>query len=134
MGQPLLSARIDHVGIAAPSQSSPLVAMLGEGQRGPQEMPSGVTICRFGPGEMLELVSPRDHPTPVSNFLARRGPGLHHLAVSVDLPLASVLPQLPAAGIRFAGNIEPSSDGRLSLFVHPSCTGGVLIELVEGRR
>ena len=55
-------------------------------------------------------------------------------ADGLEAALDELMPQLAAAGVRFAGSIEPSSDGRPSLFVHPSGTGGMLIELVEGRR
>ena len=135
MSHPRIPAvALDHVGIAAEGPSSPLVSMLGDGTLAPKEMPSGVSVARFGPEAMLELVWQRTASSPVGNFLARRGPGLHHLAVAVDVPLAELMPQLAAAGVRFAGSTEPSSDGRPSLFVHPSGTGGVLIELVECRR
>jgi catechol 2,3-dioxygenase-like lactoylglutathione lyase family enzyme len=97
-------------------------------------MPSGVAVARFGPAGMLELVWPERAGSPIAGFLARRGPGLHHVALRVDEPLESVARALRGAGLRLAGGVEPSSDGRPSLFVHPGATGGVLVELVEGER
>ena len=125
---------LDHVGIAAHNDALPLATMLGGEPDAPREMPSGVTVARFGPGAALELLWPRTDTAPVSNFLARRGPGLHHVALAVDVSLVELRSQLAAGGVRFAGDVEPSSDARPSLFVHPSCTGGVLIELVQGTR
>ncbi len=123
---------LDHVGIAASTSSLPLLGLLGvhlgEGQR----MPSGVAVEKFGPGRKIELVWPAADGSPVQGFLDRRGPGLHHMALRVGGPLEELLPQLIAAGVRLAGGIEPSADGRPSLFIHPESTGGVLVELIEG--
>jgi methylmalonyl-CoA/ethylmalonyl-CoA epimerase len=129
-----LPGALDHVGIAAHGPTAPLVSMLADGPLSPRDMPSGVTVARFGPGEMLELVWPRTDTSPVGGFLARRGPGLHHVALAVDVPLRELTGDLAARNVRLTGPIEESSDGRPSVFVHPASTGGVLIELVEGRR
>jgi methylmalonyl-CoA/ethylmalonyl-CoA epimerase len=80
------------------------------------------------------MVEPVRPGSPVERFLERRGPGLHHVAFRVDEPLAAVLARLRKLGIEPVGEIEPSSDGRPSVFLHPSTTGGVLVELVEGPR
>ena len=131
MGEPLLlAAALDHVGIAVPSPDHPLVAALGAALDGTL-MPSGVEVARFGPGLALELVWPGREDTPIDHFLERRGPGLHHIALAVREPLAGLVERLRAAGLEPVGEIEPSSDGRPSLFLHPSTTGGVLVELVE---
>jgi catechol 2,3-dioxygenase-like lactoylglutathione lyase family enzyme len=129
----LPSTAIDHVGIAASTPDSSLNDLLGP--PGPLvEMPSGVAVGRFGPDKMLELVVPARAGSPIERFLERRGPGLHHIAFRVDEPLAGVLERLELAGLDVIGEVEPSPDGRPSLFLHPSGTGGVLIELVEGPR
>ena len=127
---------LDHVGIAAPDPDSPLAALLGgDGvARAGRLMPSGVTVGRFGPGDALELVWPGRPETPIDGFLDRRGPGLHHLALRVEEPLADLLATLLEEGLEVIGGIEPSSDGRPCLFLHPRSTGGVLVELVEGPR
>ncbi|MCL4290013.1 MAG: VOC family protein [Thermoleophilia bacterium] len=125
---------LDHVGIAAPSADLPLARAFGAGPLALTEMPSGVAIARFGPGERLEVVTPARSGSPVERFLERRGPGLHHVAFEVEGALASVLAGLRAAGLEPVGSIEPSSDGRPSVFLHPGSTGGVLVELVEGPR
>ena len=128
------SAKLDHVGIAAEGSELPLAALLGVAEPKLKTMPSGVAVGRFGRDEALELVVPTGSDTPIDRFLQKRGAGLHHVALAVDQPLDELLPRLRAAGIEVAGEIEPSSDGRLSLFLHPSSTGGVLVELVEGER
>lgn len=125
---------LDHVGIAAPGADLPLARALGAGALELTEMPSGVAIARFGPGERLEVVTPARPGSPVERFLERRGPGLHHVAFEVEGALASVLAGLRGAGLEPVGGIEPSSDGRPSVFLHPGSTGGVLVELVEGPR
>ena len=125
---------LDHVGIAAPSAELPLARALGAGALALTEMPSGVALARFGPGERLEVVTPARAGSPIERFLERRGPGLHHVAFEVEGALASVLGGLRAAGLEPVGSIEPSSDGRPSVFLHPGSTGGVLVELVEGPR
>jgi catechol 2,3-dioxygenase-like lactoylglutathione lyase family enzyme len=95
-------------------------------------MPSGVAVGRTGADHRVELVLPANPPTPIDRFLERRGPGLHHLGLRVDDLLATVLERLAAEGVEAIGEIAPSSDGRPSVFLHPSTTGGLLIELVEG--
>jgi methylmalonyl-CoA/ethylmalonyl-CoA epimerase len=128
------SAKLDHVGIAAEGPELALAALLGVQEPELKTMPSGVAVGRFGRDQGLELVVPMGAGTPIDRFLEKRGPGLHHVALAVDQPLDELLPRLRAAGIAVAGEIELSSDGRPSLFLHPSSTGGVLVELVEGER
>jgi methylmalonyl-CoA/ethylmalonyl-CoA epimerase len=129
----LPATRLDHVGLAATGAATPLTAALG-GEPAGIAMPSGVTVGRFGPGGALELVWPGRAGTPIDGHLARRGPGLHHIALQVDEDLAALRPRLEAAGLAIVGGIERSSDGRPCLFLHPRATGGVLVELVEGGR
>ena len=131
---PLIEAvAVDHVGIAAPDPRSPLAEALGGGSPAGIAMPSGVTVARFGPGRGLELVWPGRPGTPIDTFLARRGPGLHHVALRVDVDLAELRGRLEQAGLALVGSgIDRSSDGRPCLFLHPRGTGGVLVELVQG--
>jgi catechol 2,3-dioxygenase-like lactoylglutathione lyase family enzyme len=122
---------LDHVGIAVEAVGAPLADLVGEPDE-LVEMPSGVAVGRVGPDTRIELVTAARTGTPIDRFLERRGPGLHHIALRVDEPLGGVLERLLAAGIESTGPVEPASDGRPSVFLHPSTTGGVLIELVEG--
>jgi methylmalonyl-CoA epimerase len=131
----LPAVELDHVGIAvARPDASPLAAALGAGRLELVAMPSGVAVGRFGPEGRLELVTPAREGNPIERFLERRGPGLHHIALRVDEPLEQILPRLAAQGIEPVGPVERSSDGRPCVFLHPSSTGGVLVELIEGPR
>jgi hypothetical protein len=124
---------LDHVGIAGRGPDSVLSAALG-GLAGSREMPSGVEIGRFGPDSDLELVWPKREANPIAGFLAKRGPGLHHVALRVDVALERLIPELAEGGLRTTGPVEPSGDGRPSVFLHPADAGGVLVELVQGAR
>jgi len=79
----------------------------------------------------LELLRPLAPDTPVGRFLARRGPGMHHVAFEVaDLP--AELARLRAVGAELI-DVEPRRGlfGLQVAFVHPDATGGVLAELVS---
>jgi methylmalonyl-CoA epimerase len=128
------TAALDHVGIAIPSTDHPLIRLLGGGPLNLIEMDSGVAVGRFGPDDRVELVLPAKPGSPIERFLENRGPGLHHIALQVDEPLTELLGVLREAGFEPIGDVEPSSDGRPCLFLHPSSLGGVLVELVEGPR
>ncbi len=83
--------------------------------------------------QRIELVEPASPDSPVSAFLAKRGPGLHHVCLDVQgLPL--LLAQLEAAGLKLIDKTPRlGAEGRAVAFVHPQGTGGVLIELSEER-
>lgn len=82
-------------------------------------------------GAELELVLPTTQDSGIAKYLAKRGPGMHHICLDVD-DLASMVAQLKANGIRLI-NEEPKSgsNGRQYVFVHPESTGGVLVELYQ---
>jgi methylmalonyl-CoA/ethylmalonyl-CoA epimerase len=133
---PLLPASaVDHVGIAAIGPESDLSWLIGCGEIAGRRMPSGVAVGRFGPESHLELVWPYRGGSPIETFLARRGPGLRHLAFRVEAPIEPLRERLLSASMRLIGDgWERSSDGRQCFFIHPRATGGVLIEVVEGER
>jgi methylmalonyl-CoA/ethylmalonyl-CoA epimerase len=84
------------------------------------------------PGSEVELVRPTTNDSGLARYLAKRGPGMHHICLEVD-DIAGMLAQLRARGVRLI-NEEPrlAADGRKYAFVHPDATGGVLVELYEG--
>jgi methylmalonyl-CoA/ethylmalonyl-CoA epimerase len=84
-----------------------------------------------GPGTQLQLLAPLDEHSPVHRFLARRGPGLHHVAYAVrDVRSASEV--LLRRGLRLLYDApRAGTRGSLINFVRPQDTGGVLIELVQ---
>lgn len=127
---------LDHVAIAVPSiaDSAPIYELItGGGATEPETVDEqGVIVTFIGTGDgRIELIEPTTPESPVAKFLARRGPGLHHLAYRVE-DLASTLDELDEAGVRLIDR-EPrrGAHQRLIAFIHPESTGGVLIELVE---
>lgn len=91
-----------------------------------------VRVCMLPVGDSrFELLEPMSPESPISKFLDKRGAGIHHLAVSVEDIRAS-LADLKAKGARLIDE-EPriGAGGCLVAFIHPSSTGGVLLELVQ---
>ena len=92
----------------------------------------GVEAVLLDVGENhIELLAPLHDDTPVGKFLARRGPGLHHVAYQVE-DIESVLRTLRDQGVRLIDE-TPRTGIRQSqvAFLHPSASGGVLTELVQ---
>ena len=91
-----------------------------------------VRVAMLAIGESrIELLEATSDDSPISKFLAKRGPGIHHIALRVD-DIQATLAELKSKGARLIDE-EPrtGAGGCLVAFVHPSSTGGVLIELVE---
>lgn len=87
-------------------------------------------MLRLGAGR-IELIAPTRDDTGVARFLAKRGPGMHHLAVEVE-DVGAALAELEAAG---ASLVDPRPQqglgGREVAFVHPESVHGVLVEVVS---
>jgi methylmalonyl-CoA/ethylmalonyl-CoA epimerase len=92
----------------------------------------GVEAASLLAGESrIELLRPLGPETPVGKFLAKRGPGMHHLAFQVD-DLAAELTRLRAEGAQLIDKTPRRGLFGLQVaFVHPEATGGVLAELVS---
>lgn len=91
-----------------------------------------VRVAMLAIGESrLELLEATSDDSPISKFLEKRGPGIHHIAVRVD-DIRGALARLKQYGARLIDE-EPRMGARgcLVAFVHPSSTGGVLLELVQ---
>jgi len=82
-------------------------------------------------GSEVELVEPTSEDSGIAKYLAKRGPGMHHICLEVD-DIEGMLAQLKAKGVRLI-NQEPrtSADGKRYAFIHPESTSGVLVELYE---
>jgi methylmalonyl-CoA epimerase len=128
--------RIHHVGVAVADldQSidlyrAALGAELVHRQVNEQEGLEAAFL-RTGDGE-VELMSPTRADSPVGKFLAKRGPGLHHVAYGVS-DIARALEDARSAGCELI-DAEPrmGMHGSLIAFVHPKSLGGVLTEFVE---
>jgi methylmalonyl-CoA/ethylmalonyl-CoA epimerase len=98
-----------------------------------REVPAEKSQVAFLPlaGAEVELVRPTDDESGIARYLAKRGPGMHHLCLEVN-DLEGMLAQLKAKGVRLIHE-EPrlSAEGRKYAFIHPEASGGVLVELYE---
>ncbi len=130
---------LDHVGIAvADLADGDAYAALGWTRDGADgDVPAQgvrVRMLRGGPGPVLELLAPLEEAgddAPIARFLARRGPGLHHVAFAVP-DLDAAMARLAADGAPFVDEApRPGFGGHRVAFLHPSWAGGVLVELVE---
>jgi methylmalonyl-CoA/ethylmalonyl-CoA epimerase len=129
-------SRIDHIGVAV-EQIEPALELyrdrlkLAVAHR--EVVPEqGVEALLLDVGENhVELLAPLSPDTPVGKFLAKRGPGLHHVAYQVD-DIDSVLAELRDAGMPLIDE-QPRTGIRRSrvAFLHPRGTGGVLTEIVQ---
>src|SRR5512139_2615285 len=98
-----------------------------------RDVPAEKSQVAFLPvaGAEVELVMPTTDDSGIAKYLAKRGPGMHHLCLEVD-DLASMLAQLKTHGIRLINEEpRPGTSGRQYAFVHPESTGGVLVELYQ---
>jgi LAO/AO transport system kinase len=131
--------RLDHVGVAV-ADSASVLSFLSETFGVHAEPPldvvshgARVRFVRLGRGD-IEVLEPLGADSAVARFLARRGPGLHHVAVEVD-DIERALARLQARGVRLVDDRpRPGADGRSIAFVHPSASGGVLVELIQAPR
>ena len=128
--------KIDHIGIATNGIDEAArfyLESLGLQIEHVEEVTSQkVRVAMLPLGESrLELLEPTSDDSPISKFLAKRGPGIHHIAVRVQDIRAS-LAELKEKGARLIDE-QPrtGAGGCLVAFIHPSSTGGVLLELVE---
>ena len=79
----------------------------------------------------IELLEATDADSPIGRFIAKRGEGLHHIAIAVE-DLSATVEQLKKNGTRLISDeIKVGAGGHLYVFVHPSAAGGVLLELCE---
>jgi len=78
----------------------------------------------------IELIQPTTDDSGIAKFLAKRGPGMHHLCLEVA-NLDAKLAALSAVGCELINEIPREREGRRYAFVHPKSAGGVLLELYE---
>lgn len=131
----MLSA-IDHVGIAVEDIDAALALYQGSLQlplvHRETVTEQGIEAALLDIGEShVELVAPLDPDTTVGRFLARRGPGLHHVAYRVD-DIAQTLNELAEVGMELIDRqARKGIRGSQVAFVKPASTGGVLTEIVQ---
>ena len=126
--------RIAHVGIAVSDLDAALAFyqdVLGLVPHPPQTVDGAdIVSLPFGDAE-VELLASTDPSSPISRFLARRGPGIHHICYRVP-DLDAALAACRTAGYRLVDETpRPGAGGRRIAFVHPKATAGILLELTE---
>ncbi|HIB66321.1 MAG TPA: methylmalonyl-CoA epimerase [Phycisphaerales bacterium] len=125
---------IDHIAIAVNSLEESLAfyqEALGlslEGIEEVKEQKVRVALLKVGQTR-IELLEPTSEDSPISSFLAKRGPGLHHIALATT-QLQSRLDKLDSEGVKLIDRVAKiGAEGKQIAFVHPKASGGVLMEL-----
>jgi methylmalonyl-CoA epimerase len=135
MSNSLEGFAIDHLGVAVRSVAATkkFYELLGLPVLGEEVVEhEHVRVAMVPLGESrIELLEPTSDDSVIARFIAKRGEGLHHVALSVP-DIAAAIDRLKCEGIRFVSEeIKVGAGGHLYVFVHPSSTGGVLVELCE---
>ena len=127
---------IHHVAVVVPDMEKSLAFWrdaLGMELRAMQDVPAENSRVAFLPAgdSQIELVLPTREDSGIAKYLAKRGPGMHHVCVEVQ-DIDDMLKRLKSHGTRLI-NDEPQvgSEGQRYAFVHPEASGGVLVELYE---
>jgi len=128
--------RIDHIAVVVDDIDNALAFWrdaLGLDMTHLEEVKEQESIVAFLPtgGSEVELVKPTTDTSGVAKYLAKRGPGMHHICLEVD-NLEDMLAQMKAKGVKLI-NETPTigAGGKKIAFVHPSSTNGVLVELYQ---
>lgn len=127
---------IDHLGIAVKSLAAAKsiyekLGMAASPEENVEHEHVRVVMIPLGESR-LELLEATSEDSTIAKFIAKRGEGLHHVCLRVpDLPAA--VNRLKEDGVRLVSEeIKTGAGGHKYVFVHPSSTGGVLLELVQG--
>jgi methylmalonyl-CoA/ethylmalonyl-CoA epimerase len=151
---------LDHIGIAVSNLDQALAFYrdaLGLEIDAPEEVPSQRVRAHFvllpddtgvkaergegvpakqdrgigAPGVRLELLEATSADSPIATYVAKRGPGVHHITLRVD-DIVAALARLKSRGIRLVDEVpRPGAHGSLVAFIHPSSAHGVLVELTQ---
>ena len=131
-----MRAVLDHVGIAVAHLDEALSFYrdaLGLDVSSVEDVESQRVRAHFIPtgGTSLELLEGTADDSPISRFVAKRGPGLHHITLRVE-NLDAVLAELASRGVRLIDEApRPGAEGARVAFIHPASAHGVLVELKE---
>jgi methylmalonyl-CoA/ethylmalonyl-CoA epimerase len=128
------ATRIAHVGIAvrALDEILPFYRDLLGLPEVELDDSDGARIAGLAAGESLvELLEAENPDSPIGKFVAKRGPGIHHICFAVD-DLDATLERCRTAGVRLIDETpRQGAEGKRIAFIHPSATAGVLVELTE---
>jgi methylmalonyl-CoA/ethylmalonyl-CoA epimerase len=128
--------KIDHIGIATRELRDATAiwrdALGLKIDHTEEVVEQGVRVAMLPIGETkIELLEPSSPDSPVARFLAKRGPGIHHIAIAVT-DIHQALAELKQKGARLIDeNPRVGAGGCLVAFIHPSSANGVLLELVQ---
>ena len=133
-GTGLRATRVAHIGVAVQDLAQALAFyrdVLGATAQSPEKA-DGATIVSLPFGEVdIELLEPVTPDSPVGRFLARRGPGIHHICFRVP-DLDQALERCRAQGFQLVDELpRTGAGGRRIAFLHPRTTAGILLELTE---
>ncbi|HEY2805318.1 MAG TPA: methylmalonyl-CoA epimerase [Gemmatimonadales bacterium] len=125
-------SRLAHVGLAVRDLDEALRFyrdILGVTPH-PSETADGATIVGLSiGGTEIELLSATDAESPIGKYLARHGPGIHHVCFAVP-DLDAALERCREAGFQLIDQVpRAGADGRRVAFLHPKATAGILVEL-----
>jgi methylmalonyl-CoA/ethylmalonyl-CoA epimerase len=126
--------RIAHIGLAvsALDQILPFYRDILHLPDVPLDDADGARIAGLAAGEsLIELLEPQSPESPIGRFIAKRGPGIHHICFAVD-DIDATLARCKALGVRVIDETPRiGAEGKRIAFLHPASTAGVLIELSE---
>ncbi|HWL40316.1 MAG TPA: methylmalonyl-CoA epimerase [Gemmatimonadaceae bacterium] len=126
--------RVSHIGIAIRTltESVPFFRDVLGLEKVDLDDADGARIAGFSAGEALvELLEADDPESPIARFVAKRGPGIHHICFSVD-DLDGMLERCRKAGVEIIDQVPRiGAEGKRIAFLHPRSTGGVLVELSD---
>jgi GTPase len=134
-----VKAKLDHIGIAVADLAAALAFYrdaLGLEIEAPEEVATQRVRAHFIPaGEgALELLEATADDSPIAKYVAKRGPGLHHITLRVE-DIDAALAQLKARGVRLIDEVpRPGAHASRVAFIHPASAHGVLVELKEPNR
>jgi methylmalonyl-CoA/ethylmalonyl-CoA epimerase len=105
--------------------------VLGLAPGAPATGDGATIVCLEAGSAAVELLTSTDPASPIGKFLARHGPGIHHLCFRVP-DLDRALERCRAAGYRLIDDVpRPGAGGHRVAFLHPKATGGILLELSD---
>lgn len=128
--------QIDHIGVAVNSNAegkkfwSDVLGLPYEGEETVSEQKVTTAFMPVGESE-VELLESTEPGGPISNFLEKKGQGVHHIAFRVD-NIDQALEELKEKGVQLIDETPRKGAGGARIaFLHPKATGGVLVELCE---
>lgn len=128
------ATRIAHIGIALTAIDAQLPFyrdVLGMDTVPVNDSDGARIVALDADGSLVELLEPSGADSPVARFVARRGPGIHHVCFAVA-DLDATMAKCRAAGVELVDQVPRiGAEGKRIAFLHPRSTGGVLIELTE---